>query len=257
MIPKVIHWCWLSGDPLPGKIRDCIASWQKIMPDYRIKLWSTENFDIGQSVPYVKEAFAARRWAFVADYIRLYALYSEGGIYLDSDVEVIRPFDTFLDCTFFTGVEYHQFQVESNDVMSRIDDAGKRIGDGYISGIQLQAAIMGAEKGSRFVGDILSWYEGKHFDGNVDGVGTGLIAPQIYARVAEKYGFVYIDKDQELPGGIRIYRSEIFAGNRREITPASYAVHYCENSWRKRSVWSTFIHYMKFAGYLLKSRFNR
>lgn len=256
MIPKVIHYCWLSGDPYPEKIQDCMASWRKVMPDYEIKLWSTANFDIENSIPYVKEAFAARKWAFVADYIRLYALYTDGGIYLDSDVKVMKPFDDFLDVSFFTSIECHQFQVEQDDVSSKIDAAGHRVCDEYISGIQLQAAIMGAEKGCGFVRDILSWYDGKHFSGDAGSLGTNVIAPQIYARVAEKYGFVYIDKDQNLDGGIHIFRSEIFAGNRREITPASYAVHYCENTWRKRSALDALTHYLKFAWYLLKSKFS-
>ena len=83
MIPKIIHYCWLSNDPFPEKIQMCIDSWKKVMPDYELKLWDTHNFDIENSTPYVKEAFANRKWAFVADYIRLYALYTEGGIYLD------------------------------------------------------------------------------------------------------------------------------------------------------------------------------
>ena len=79
------------------------------MPDYELKLWDTHNFDIENSTPYVKEAFANRKWAFVADYIRLYALYTEGGIYLDSDVKVLKSFDGFLHHKFFTSMEYHPF----------------------------------------------------------------------------------------------------------------------------------------------------
>ena len=77
MIPKIIHYCWLSNDPLPEKIKMCISTWKEIMPDYEIKLWITENFDVS-SVPYVKEAFDSRKWAFAADYIRLSSLYTEG-----------------------------------------------------------------------------------------------------------------------------------------------------------------------------------
>lgn len=99
MIPKVIHWCWLSGEQLPEKIQNCVDSWKKILPDYKIKCWTTKNFDIN-SVQYVKEAFDQRKWAFCADYIRAYALYTEGGIYLDSDVEVLKSFNDFYSIIF-------------------------------------------------------------------------------------------------------------------------------------------------------------
>ena len=104
MIPKVIHYCWLSNDPFPEKIKLCMQSWKEIMPDYEWKLWNTENFDIENSIPYVKDAFACKKWAFVADYIRLYALYTEGGIYLDSDVKVLKRFDDFLHHGFFLSL---------------------------------------------------------------------------------------------------------------------------------------------------------
>ena len=88
MIPKIIHFCWMSGDPYPEKIQKCIDSWKKILPDYEFWLWDSNRFDMESSV-WVKEAFAARKYAFCADYIRCFALYTYGGIYLDSDVEVL------------------------------------------------------------------------------------------------------------------------------------------------------------------------
>lgn len=146
MIPKIIHYCWLSNDPFPEKIQMCMDSWKKIMPDYELKLWNTQNFDVENSIPYVKEAFANRKWAFVADYIRLYALYTEGGIYLDSDVKVLKRFDDFLHHSFFTSMEYHPFMIERDHSLDDIDENGYRISDKYISGIELQAAVMGAER---------------------------------------------------------------------------------------------------------------
>lgn len=254
MIPKKIHYCWLSGDPFPEKIKMCMDSWKKVMPDYEWKLWNTETFDIENSIPYVKEAFANRKWAFVADYIRLYALYTEGGIYLDSDVKVLKRFDEFLDHSFFTSLEYHPFMIERDRSFNDIDLTGRRLVDKYISGIALQAAIMGAEKGCGFVGKIMEWYKDKHFVMSDGGLGIDVIAPQIYARIAEDYGFLYKDEDQKLRNGIMIYRSEVFAGNRREATPESYAIHYCENSWVKRSFYDKLGHYWKFFCYLVKSK---
>ena len=125
MIPKIIHYCWLSDEPFPRKIQKCMDTWAKTHPDYEIKRWSTKNFDVN-SAPYVKEAFEARKWAFAADYIRMYALYTEGGIYLDSDVVLLKKFDDFLDNSFFSSMEYHPTQVEKCGMAQYIDADGNR-----------------------------------------------------------------------------------------------------------------------------------
>ena len=91
MIPKIIHFCWLSNDPYPKEIRQCMDSWEKVMPDYEIKLWNMETFDVSSAPVYVQEAVKARKWAFAADYIRMYALYTEGGIYLVNPGSPSRP----------------------------------------------------------------------------------------------------------------------------------------------------------------------
>ena len=104
MIPKVIHYCWLSGDPIPEKLQRCMDSWKKFLPDYEFVLWDLERFDIKTS-QWVKEAFEARKYAFAADYIRLYAVYNYGGVYMDMDVEVVRPFDDLLASPYILGLE--------------------------------------------------------------------------------------------------------------------------------------------------------
>lgn len=231
MIPKVIHLCWLSGDPMPKDIKRCLKSWKKILPDYRIKLWDAKSIDLSQMPQYVKEAIKKRKWAFAADYIRMHALYTEGGIYMDSDVLVKKSFDEFLNHKFFSSLEYHPTVVEKNSDLSMLDAEGRRIKDGYLSAVGIQAAVMGAEKGSQFVKDVIDWYADKTFIDENGDVKMDVVSPQIYAHVAEKYGFRYLDKDQQLDDGIFIYRSEIFAGNKHEETPASYAIHYCAHSW--------------------------
>lgn len=230
MIPNKIHYCWLSEDPFPAKIKKCMDTWVKTHPDYEIKRWSTKNFDVN-SVPYVREAFEAKKWAFAADYIRMYALYTEGGIYLDSDVFLLKRFDKFLDNSFFSSMEYHPIQIEKCGSMQYIDADGRRTADVFIEGIQIQAAVMGAEAGSPFVADVLEWYKDKHFVREDGTLCTDVLSPYIYARVAEKYGFVYKDIDQQLPERIHIYPSEIFAGNKHEVTARSYAIHMCAHSW--------------------------
>ena len=103
-IPKVIHYCWFSNDAYPEKIQKCIDSWRKHLPDYKIICWNYNNFPRGKS-KWVDEAFDAKKYAFAADYIRCYALYHYGGIYLDSDVEVLKSFDDLLSFPYFIGLE--------------------------------------------------------------------------------------------------------------------------------------------------------
>lgn len=230
MIPKKIHYCWLSNDPFPRKIRKCMDTWRKMLPDYEFKLWNTHNFDIN-SVPFVKQAYEQRKWAFAADYIRMYALYHEGGVYLDSDVKVLKSLDSLLNHGFMSSLEYHPTQIEKDGSRAMIDADGYRIKEGFVSGIQIQAAVMGAEKGNRFIADVLDWYQTHDFINPDGSLLTNVVSPMIYAQVAEKYGFMYKDQDQPLQDDVMIYRSEIFAGNKHEVTPASYAVHLCAHSW--------------------------
>lgn len=104
MIPKKIHYCWFGRSEMPQLALDCIASWHKYMPDWEYKLWNEDNFDIN-AVPYVKEAYEAKKYAFVSDYVRLYALYNEGGVYFDVDFEVYKSFDSLLHWEAFAGFE--------------------------------------------------------------------------------------------------------------------------------------------------------
>jgi len=230
MIPKTIHYCWLSGEPMPRETRRCMDTWRRVLPDYELKLWSKDNFDV-ERVPFVSEACKMRKWAFAADYIRMYALYHDGGIYLDTDVRVLKTFDPLLNHRFMSAVEFHQTQADRDGAWLMLDEKGHRVRDGYVSGIMIQAAVMGAEAGHPFVKDVLEWYENNRF---VDADGqlfTTVLAPMIYARVAERYGFLYKDEDQELQEGIQIYASNMIAGNKHELTERTRAVHLCAHSW--------------------------
>ena len=108
MIPKKIHYCWFGRNPLPESAQKCIASWRKYLPDYEIKEWNEDNFDINVNL-YVKQAYESRKFAFVTDYVRLYALASEGGVYMDTDVEVLKTFDPFLHHHAFSGFENNNY----------------------------------------------------------------------------------------------------------------------------------------------------
>ena len=105
MIPKIIHYCWFGGNAIDEFSNNCINEWQKKLPDYLIKKWDETNFDIENAVPFVREAYHNKKWAFVSDYVRAYALWSEGGIYLDTDVEIKYSLDIFLQHSAFSGFE--------------------------------------------------------------------------------------------------------------------------------------------------------
>lgn len=104
MIPKIIHYCWFGHNPLPKSAVKCIASWRKYLPDYEIKEWNEDNFDVN-IIPYTREAYEAKKYAFVSDYARFWILYHHGGLYFDTDVEVIRPMDDIIARGPFMGVE--------------------------------------------------------------------------------------------------------------------------------------------------------
>ena len=105
MIPKIIHYCWFGGNELPESVRKCIESWKKYCPDFVIKEWNESNYDVTK-LPFMKDAYEAKKYAFVSDYARLDIIYQHGGIYLDTDVELIKPLDDrLLDTTCFMGME--------------------------------------------------------------------------------------------------------------------------------------------------------
>lgn len=233
MIPKVIHYCWLSKDPLPTEVQECIKSWKKFMPDWTIKHWGMDEFDV-HSVPFVAEAVAARKWAFAADYIRVFALYTEGGVYLDSDVFVRKKMDFVLENRAFSAVEYFPQLAEKawmEGLVSR--DGEKLVPDAKIHGIQIQAAILGAEKGHPFFKECLDYYNSRHFSIQGNGIPhEDQISPIVMAGIAERYGFKYMDIEQELAEGFKLYPSSLFCSQPYLMVPEAVAVHCCNASWR-------------------------
>lgn len=232
MIPKIIHYCWLSGDPYPEKIQKCIASWKEKLPDYKIKLWDMNSFDIN-SVQFVKEAVSLKKWAFAADYIRLYALCTEGGIYLDSDVLMQKSFDEFLENDFFTAVEFHPNCVKDNNTLELLNADGSSKNPGERKpGIGIQAAVMGAVPEHPYVKEAMKWYQENHFileDGKLNNV---FIAPDVLAMVAENYGFKYKNERQILKDNMLILPSNIIAGDLEfDVDNSTVALHLTLNSW--------------------------
>lgn len=189
MIPKIIHYVWLGDNKKPLLIRKCLKSWKKKLPDYEVKLWNLNNIPHNT---WVDEALNAEKWAFVSDYVRAWAVYNFGGIYLDSDVFVRKSFDDFLDTPYFTSIEYNKqkfYATKSNELLNV--DGSKKNPASIIQGFSIQSAIFGAEEGSPYVKDIMNFYEKRHFINPDGSFYTQMIAPDIQAFALEKYGFKY------------------------------------------------------------------
>ena len=135
MIEKKIHYIWFGSNPLPPLAKKCIESWKKFCPDYEIVEWNETNFDVNQNI-YTKEAYENKKWAFVSDYVRLYALYHHGGIYMDTDVEVLKNLDDYLNHDAFSGFE---------------------------SSNAIPTGIIGAKKGNYHIKQLLNEYNDRHF----------------------------------------------------------------------------------------------
>ena len=137
MIPNIIHYCWFGRGEMPELAQECIASWHRYMPEYTFKCWNEDSFDV-LSVPYVNEAYEAGKFAFVSDYVRLWALEMDGGLYLDTDVEVFKPFDDLLYLSAFAGFEGSKH-------------------------LPVGTCVMASEAHGAWVTEMLVAYNGRHF----------------------------------------------------------------------------------------------
>ncbi len=208
MIPKIIHYCWFGGNPLDDLAKKCIESWKKYCPDYEIREWNEANFDIN-CCAYVKEAYENKKWAFVSDYARLHALYECGGIYMDTDVELLKPIDEFLKHNAFSGFESTQY---------------------------IPTAIMGSVPKGEWIEYLLSYYFDKHFikpDGNFD-ITTNV---QIITRMTkEKYNIRLDNTFQEIENILTLYPKEYFCPKgtftkETDFTDKTVCIHHFNGSW--------------------------
>ncbi len=230
MIPKIIHYCWFGPNQIPDYQQQYIRHWKKLMPDYEYICWNENKIDVSSS-PFLKQAYDAKMWAFVADYTRVYALIKYGGIYMDTDVEVREGFDDFLTYSFFTSVEYHPNYEDSPKLAKMLDSSGRRLPEvpskKKIPGIGLMSAIFGAERDLEFLKQLLAWYDNMSFEENRR---ENYTIPATLAIVAEKYGFRYKNEKQILAKSMAIFPSNVFADFRTSDNN-SVAIHHCEGSW--------------------------
>ncbi len=255
LIPKTIHLCWFSGDKYPNKINQCIKSWKRVLPDYTIKIWDFE-MATATKIKFVEQALSVRKWAFAADVIRLYAIYTEGGIYMDSDIFLKERFDDFLnnETTFF--MEYHSNSLKKMTPGS-IDELGNRVGVDFIDGMQIQAALFASVKGSSFIKQLLDYYRDKDFILSDGTYFNQMLAPHIYALQAEKIGFKYIDELQSLDNGVVVYSSDYVASRRDCISTKAFAAHLCAHSWYDRSLRQKVVYFYKYPYYKAKGLMKR
>jgi mannosyltransferase OCH1-like enzyme len=208
MIPKIIHYCWFGKGKLPQLASMCLASWKKYLPDYEVMLWNEDNFDI-EAYPYAVEAYKERKFAFVADVCRLHVLKQIGGLYLDTDVEFIKPFpDGFLDDTAFTAFE---------DLL-------------------VSAGIIGSVKGGQWVSDLLANYENRSFYKPGGGIDLNPITEMITSFLKAEKGVLANNTYQKIEGYCTIYPSEYFYPKswrtlKMNITPNTYCIHHFAGSW--------------------------
>lgn len=208
MIPKVIHYCWFGNAPLPEKDRKCIESWKRFCPDYEIRFWNESNYDVSKN-QYMKEAYESGKWGFVPDYARLDIIYQHGGIYLDTDVEIVKNFDDLLANKAFMSFE---------------KEGAVAPGLGF-----------GAEKGSRIIKYLMEWYEKHSF---LDGKGKPVLtaSPAINTEELQKIGLKKDGSYQILLDELTVYPAEFFCpmdyeNREMNITENTYSIHHYASSW--------------------------
>lgn len=231
MIPKVIHYCWFGGKPLPKSALKCIESWKRYFPDYKIKEWNETNYDISK-IEYIKQAYQEKKYAFVSDYARFDILYHEGGIYFDTDVEVVRSFDDILAQGAFMGFE-------EDATLKKCGQVNPGLG-------------MGVEPQNSLYKDILDYYRKQSFYRDDGAINTETVVTKI-THVLQHYGLRNIEGIQWI-NGIGIYPKEYFnpkdsSSGRINKTKNTHSVHWYSSSWfspsqRIRNLILSPIHYI-------------
>ena len=207
MIPKIIHYCWFGRNPKPKLAEKCIKSWKKYCPDYEIIEWNEDNFDISAAPLYVRQAHEAKKWAFITDYVRLWAMTTYGGIYMDTDVEVVKSLDRYLKHDAFSGFE---------------DDEN------------IPTGIMACSKDFPLFVELLHYYDTAEFI-NPDGSLNTTTNVTIITQMCRKYGFVGNNKYQVVEG-FALYPKDVFCpldcmSGMMHRTRRTATIHWFSASW--------------------------
>ena len=213
MIPKCIHYCWFGGNPLPDDVLHCIASWKKYLPDFEIKQWNETNFDLN-CCDYVSEAYRAKKWAFVSDYVRFWILYNYGGLYFDTDVEVIKPMEDLVEKGPFMGEE-------AGSPSNRTSECNPGLGLAATSGLGLYK-------------EILDYYSTQHFLNPDGSINQETVVTKV-SNVLRGHGFKG-DGSIECIDGIYVYPPEYFCPmnyvtGKTKITENTRSIHHYSATW--------------------------
>ena len=216
MIPKIIHYCWLSGKEYPKHIGENIAAWKAMLPDYEFILWDAERFDLPKNL-WVSEAIESKKFAFASDFIRLHALYFYGGIYLDTDVEILKRFDNILDLPYFIGSQHNGM---------------------------IEAAIIGSEKRSDWVLNCMKYYDDRSFikeDGHFD---MTVLPNIIQSRIETSRNIAKLEHREalrvfEVPADdktLYLFPFDYFCAKDYEtgkisVTDNTYTIHHFNSAW--------------------------
>lgn len=211
MIPKIIHYCWFGGGPKGKKELKCIESWKKYCHDYEIIEWNETNVDL-DIMPFVKEAYDAKKYAFVSDVVRLWVLINYGGIYLDTDVEILKPFDIFLDNVGFIGFE-------SQDYLNT-------------------GQCVGAEKDNQIIMEMFDYYKNIHFIKS-DGSYNYINCPRINTEVLVNHGLQRNGKFQVIDD-FAVFPVDYFnpyddPTGKLNLTENTYSIHWYSKSWLNKN----------------------
>lgn len=212
MIPKIIHYCWFGKNPKPKLAKKCIKSWKKKCPDYKIIEWNEDNFNISEAPLYVRQAYEAKKWAFVTDYVRLKVVYDNGGIYLDTDVEVKKSLDSLLNYSAYFGFENMQ-QINT--------------GLGF-----------GAEKYSSVLYEIIKQYDNIPFIRD-DGKYDNTTCPMRNTEVFLNMGLIQNNTKQVLGDNVLILPTQFlcpidYESGVKNITSDTYSIHWFSASWHSK-----------------------
>ncbi len=215
-IPKIIHYCWVGGNPKPQSVLYCIESWKRCCPDYEIREWNETNYDFTKN-EYMRQAYEAKKWGFVPDYARLDIVYEHGGIYLDTDVEMVRSFDELLKNEAFFGFE----------------DTGD--GEFFVS----CGLGFGAKKENKVIKQLRDYYDTEYFIGT-DGLPNLKPAPRHNIQVFERLGVKMDNTKQNVNGNIfypaDYFCPKVFKTGKLSITKNTYSIHHFSASWMEEAV---------------------
>ncbi len=234
MIPKVIHYCWFGRNTLPDSAQKCIASWRKFLPDHEIREWNEDNFDVN-IIPYTQQAYEAKKYAFVSDYARFWILYFYGGLYFDTDVEIIKPMNDIIAQGAFMGIEANTIVNKSIENGGKSFEVNPGLGLGVTPKLELYKELLDYYKNEVFI----------HPDGTMN---LKTIVTRSTA-ILKEHGFNGKNEIQKI-GGVTIYPHDYFCPMDSTtgivtITERSISIHHYDCSWLDHNTITFKLHLIK------------